>query len=72
MATKDAKAVELETEVERLQYELKILKEAKPLSDACRSISDFTEKDVEPFSSHYVEPNEFHKKVGGGGGCNIL
>ena len=72
MATKEEKAVQLEKEVERLQYELKILKEAKPLSDACKSISDFTEMDVEPFSSSHVEVNDFHKKVGGGGGCNIL
>ena len=72
MATKEGKAVQLEKEVERLQYELKILKEAKPLSDACKSISEFTQKDEEPFSSDCVEQNEFHKKVGGGGGCNIL
>ena len=63
---------QLEEEVKKLQYELKILKEAKPLSDACKYISDFTQKDEEPFSSSHVEPNEFHKKVGGGGGCNIL
>lgn len=72
MATKEAKAVELEKEVKKLKYELKILKEAKPLSDACKSISEFTQKDYEPFSTSHVEPNEFHKKVGGGGGCNIL
>ena len=72
MATKEEKAVQLEKEVERLQYELKILKEAKPLSDACKSISDFTQKDDEPFSTSYVDGNEFHKKVGGGGGCIIL
>ena len=63
MATKEAKAVELEKELKKLKYELKILKEAKPLSDACKSISEFTQKDYEPFSTSHVEPNEFHKKV---------
>ena len=50
--------------------ELEILKEAKPLSATCGELTEFSEREEEPFSATHVEANAWHKSEGGG--CIIL
>jgi len=71
MATEEA-ATTLEEQVKKLEEELEVCKEAKTLSEACSVLSEFAEKEGEPFSASHEEPNEWHKSAGGGGGCSIL
>jgi hypothetical protein len=70
MATEEA-LTKLENEIKALTEELEICKEAKPASEACDALFDYTEKTDEPFSTT-AGPNSWHKAAGGGGGCVIL
>jgi len=71
MATEEA-AMKLEEQAKQLKEELEVCKEAKTTSEACEALSEHAQKNTEPFTSDYAEPNEWHKSAGGGGGCNIL
>ena len=65
MAT-EAMAIKLEEEVKSLKEELDVYKEAKTMSEACASLSQFAQSTEEPFTSSHPEPNEWHKSAGGG------
>jgi len=59
-----------EKELKSIKDELLILKEAKPLSETCTEIAEFSQREEEPFSSEHGEPNSWHKSDKGG--CIIL
>jgi hypothetical protein len=61
----------LEKEIKTLQEELEVCNEAKPASETCDALCEYTQKGDEPFSTS-SGPNEWHKSAGGGGGCAIL
>ena len=62
----EANAIKLEEEVKSLKEELDVYKEAKTMSEACTSLSQFAQSTEEPFTSSHPEPNEWHKSAGGG------
>lgn len=72
MPKEEAAAASLEEQVKSLKEELAICKELKTVGEACKSLSDFVQKKDEPFTTAHTEPNRWHKKAGGGGGCNIM
>lgn len=57
-------------ELDVLKDQLKVHKEAKPVSKACVDIAEYSERENEPFSTITDEPNEWHKSEGGG--CIII
>lgn len=65
-----AKVNKAEQELKEAKDELEILKEAKPLSSRFDELKEYSEKEDEPFSSSFVEPNDWHKSEKGG--CVIL
>ena len=62
----------VEKELTKLKDELKLCKEAKPVSDTCSELKEYSEREEEPFSSSHTEPIPWHKNQNGGGGCAIL
>lgn len=64
------KVTRAEKELMTAKDELEILKEAKPLSATCGELTEFSEREEEPFSATHVEANAWHKSEGGG--CIIL
>ncbi|KAL3786829.1 hypothetical protein ACHAW5_009234 [Stephanodiscus triporus] len=70
---KEDKAKTLEEQVKMLKEELQVCREAKTINEACNALTDFAQKQKEPFTTSHPEPNQWHKSAGGGGGgCNIL
>jgi hypothetical protein len=72
MPKEEAAALTLGEQVKSLKEELAIVKEAKTVGEACKALSDCAQQKDEPFTTAHPEPNRWHKKVGGGGGCNIM
>lgn len=76
MPNKEELIQKTEKEIETLQHELNVCKEATQTSESCKKLREFTEgveiKAEEPFSTTYTKPNVWHSNAGGGGGCIIL
>jgi len=64
------KVTKAEKELMTVKDELDILKEAKPLSATCGELTEYSEREEEPFSSTHEELNAWHKSESGG--CIIL
>jgi hypothetical protein len=62
----------VEKELEKLKDELNLCREAKPVSDTCSELKEYSEREEEPFSSSHTDPIPWHKSQNGGGGCAIL
>jgi hypothetical protein len=69
-SSNDHNMEKFEKELKSAKDELLILKEAKPLSASCAEITEFSQREEEPFSSEHNEPNSWHKSEKGG--CIIL
>jgi|EP00979_Chaetoceros_neogracilis_P006146 hypothetical protein len=64
------KVTKAEKELKNIKDELEILKEARPLSATCGELTEYSEREEEPFSASHEEPNTWHKSESGG--CVIL
>ena len=65
----NAKVSKAEKELKMLKDELELHKETTNVSDSCRQLAEFSEKEEEPFSSKHKQENEWKVKSGG---CIIL
>ena len=76
MPNKEEIIQKAEKEIEVLEHELTVCKEATQMSESCKKLREFTEgvetEAEEPFSTTYTKPNAWHSNPGGGGGCIIL